>query len=126
MNSPIEVGKRLSIFRESMGFPKQSDFLSEVQRKAGKGISQGNLSHWEAGRYVPKMDKLTILKTAFPMLNLEWLLTGSGEMLTAPIKAPLNNSLKESPPSPRELQLEVENSRLKDELIQALKKLNGL
>ena len=82
MNSADKVGERLVKFRESLGFLKQSDFLTELQSRIGTGISQGNISHWEAGKYIPKRDKLALLKSAFPQLNTDWLLEGTGNMLT--------------------------------------------
>ena len=111
-----QFGLRLKEFRKSTG-KNQVEFAETI----GHGTSQANVSSWERGSF-PDGQNLELIFRTFPTLNKDWLVSGKGPMLTTP----LNNSQKELTPSPRELQLEVENSRLKDELIQALKKLNGL
>lgn len=84
MSEAVEVGKRLILFRNSLGYNKQGDFLEEIEKRVGPGITQGNISHWELGKYIPKRDKLVLLISAFPQLNESWLLTGEGEMLKSP------------------------------------------
>lgn len=71
-----EVGKRLITFRVSLGYIKQADFLQEIEKRVGPGISQGNISHWESGKYVPERAKLKLLTKAFPQLNTDWLFYG--------------------------------------------------
>lgn len=68
-------GKRIQIFRESKGYKRASAF-AEVA-----GLKPATLSSIETDRTAPSFDTLGALMSAFPDLNPDWLLTGTGSML---------------------------------------------
>lgn len=112
-----EIGKRLITFRNSIGYSKQSDFLQEIHKRVGLGISQGNLSHWESEKHPPDSKKLDLLKKAFPELNIHWLFSGEGEML-----------IKNSGPKieDQEIELHPAYRRLEKKYLALLEKVNEL
>lgn len=72
-----EIGKRLVQYRESKGYDKQGDFLREILNKVKDGITQGNLSHWETGKFKPEYEKLLLIKQVFPDFNPDFILYGT-------------------------------------------------
>ena len=52
------------------------------QNKASKkiGVSQSGLNHLVSGKREPNIGTLLAISTAFPQLNLHWLITGEGDM----------------------------------------------
>ena len=74
--SPEEIGKRLISFRISKGYNKQSAFLQAILDVIKEGITQGNLSHWETGKYAPDYENLLLIKKAFPDLDINHIYTG--------------------------------------------------
>ena len=74
------VGNRLKAYRESKGYKEQADFLNAILDKIKTGISQGNLSQWENGRYMPSYEKLSLIKKAFPDLDIDYIITGESNL----------------------------------------------
>ncbi|SNR91389.1 helix-turn-helix domain-containing protein [Hymenobacter mucosus] len=68
-------GKRIQIFREYKGYRKAAPFAEAA------GLKAATLSSIETDRTAPSFDTLAALTTAFPDLNPDWLLTGTGTML---------------------------------------------
>lgn len=68
------------------GFPDRlSQFIENKQLIAGAladrlGIQRSTLSHLFAGRNKPGFDFLQKLSDEFPELNLNWMVTGTGDM----------------------------------------------
>ncbi len=44
------------------------------------GVQRSSISHIQSGRNKPSLDIVQKIKTSFPHLNLEWLISGEGEM----------------------------------------------
>lgn len=70
----MTFGQRFLKFRSYTQL-NQNEFAEKV------GVSQGNLTHWENDYNRPNTIKINKIKSAFPELNINWLITGSGEML---------------------------------------------
>ncbi|AWM31328.1 helix-turn-helix domain-containing protein [Hymenobacter nivis] len=69
-NSP---GGRLRTLREILGFAgKQQEFADAV------GLSQQSVSNMERGKTEPAAKSLAKIHKRFPMINLNWLVTGVG------------------------------------------------
>jgi transcriptional regulator with XRE-family HTH domain len=68
-------GKRVQIFRESKGYKTVTAFAE------ASGVKGGTLSSIESGRTAPSFDTIAAITTAFPDLNLDWLIHGTGSML---------------------------------------------
>lgn len=52
-----------------------AEFAEEI------GVQRSSISHIISGRNKPSLDFITKIKTAFPKLEWDWLITGKGEML---------------------------------------------
>ena len=72
--SKTAVGERLKIFRGHLG-DTQSEFSSRLE------IDQRNLSKIETGGRSLGATLMRKLTNEFPQLNMNWLMTGKGEML---------------------------------------------
>lgn len=68
---------RLISFRENHLGITQKEFCERCKN----GVSQQNISQWEKGEGQPNLKKMFIIKTSFPELDTDWLLTGEGDML---------------------------------------------
>ncbi|MBC6988994.1 helix-turn-helix domain-containing protein [Hymenobacter sp. BT491] len=68
-------GKRVRMFRESLGYKTASAFAEAA------GLKIATLSSIETDRTAPSFDILATLVAAFPQVNSDWLLTGNGPML---------------------------------------------
>jgi hypothetical protein len=71
MNFPT----RLNAFFKATGL-KKNDLPDKL------GVSRAMMFNYLAGRNEPSASFFNALKTAFPWLNVEWLITGVGEMET--------------------------------------------
>lgn len=67
------IAERLRAVREKLGFQRQEDFASKLDR------SRNSISAYERGKAVP--DGETLLRLAALGVSIQWLLTGEGEML---------------------------------------------
>lgn len=65
--------KRLETFLNKSGITK-AQFADSIN------VARANISHILAGRNKPGYDFIVNTMTAYPNLNIEWLLTGEGEM----------------------------------------------
>lgn len=81
------LGKRFSRFREYTKL-SQVDFAKKV------GVAQSNLTQWETNKNRPNAVKLNKIKVAFPELNINWLITGEGEMLNQVKKSDTDDILR--------------------------------
>lgn len=54
---------------------KQTEFADKLK------VQRSNISHFLSGRNKPRVDFLEKLKQAYPEINLEWFIMGTGEML---------------------------------------------
>jgi len=83
---------------------------SELAQKLG--VQKSSISHLLSGRNKPSYDFLSKFTLQFPEINLRWLLTGQGEMLSPTLSASKDkpeqtyNSKKETKPS-RPVQLTI-------------------
>jgi transcriptional regulator with XRE-family HTH domain len=68
------IEKRLVAFRESTGLSKKA-FADKI------GMDSGLYGRYEGGTNKPSFDTLEKIAIRFAQLNLNWLLTGKGEML---------------------------------------------
>lgn len=66
---------RLQQFLKAMNI-SQSHFADTI------GVARANVSHIIAGRNKPGFDFLLRMSKHYPSLNLEWLITGKGSMVT--------------------------------------------
>jgi transcriptional regulator with XRE-family HTH domain len=101
-------------FEQFLGIKRisQRDF-SEIP-----GFPAYSLSKIITGRtQIPKIDLIIALMQYFPELNLRWLLIGEGEMFQAPIEE-TNSELVI-----RNEKLQIENSKLRNDLILAKDKI---
>jgi hypothetical protein len=76
----VEFGKRLQIFRESLG-PECTQTI--FAKKIGPEYTQANVSSWEKGT-IPYGDTLFLILTAFPQLNGAWLFSKDDNMIKNP------------------------------------------
>lgn len=84
-NFKTKFGERFKILRKSLKL-NQEDFAKHI------GVSSVSfISNIEKGQKIPGSEILFILKSKNPTLNLNWLLSGEGEMLLSEIEA-TNNS----------------------------------
>ena len=67
-------GTRLDEFGRSKGFKSQEDFAQSF------GMTQKNITSWIAGS-VPSPKNLDKITKAYPELNRDWLLYGTGSMI---------------------------------------------
>lgn len=81
--------ERLNIFLKSTGIRK-NDLPAKI------GVGRGMMFNYLAGRNEPPASFFQSLKAAFPGINLEWLLTGIGEM-EAPAVAESGSEYQKSP-----------------------------
>ncbi len=72
MMNEISQKERLLKFLRHLGVG-QNRFSKQA------GISSGNIAHWRNGVIPPK--SLEKIRMAYPELNVNWLLTGEGEMV---------------------------------------------
>ena len=79
----IKIGERLKIFRTNHLHLNQEEFAKLL------GVKQHAISYYEQGKNELSFDAL--IKLSEKGLNIEWLLTGNGEMLSIKIK---NNNPK--------------------------------
>lgn len=75
----MNFSERLNAFFKATGIKKND--LPELI-----GISRGMLFNYLAGRNEPSAAFFQNLKKAFPWVNIEWLITGEGEMEAHPEK----------------------------------------
>lgn len=68
----------------------QAEGLSNSEFAAKIGISASSLSHIFSGRNKPSLDVVTGIHKAYPDLNLNWILYGTGEMKSKGIENPGN------------------------------------
>ncbi len=91
--------------------------LSQLEFSQTTGYGEKSLSNFLTGRVkYPKIDLIDAVIRNFPELNLTWLFTGEGEMFTdeTPILSEeFRNELEN---------LRIENSKLKDKIIELLEK----
>ncbi len=66
--------------------------LSASQFAQKMEIPKSRVSHLLSGRNKPGFDFLVKLSEVFPELNLKWILTGSGEMISSPTLSDSKNS----------------------------------
>jgi hypothetical protein len=117
-----DFSKRFGVFMERFG-PKQKDLLEKLKPY---GISQANLTHWSTGKGRPNNNILAIRK-AYPELNIDWFLTGEGEMLLPKQKlSPIG-----SDPEKDELKKQLydalnQKNEYRDKYISLLEKVNGI
>lgn len=71
------LGERLRAFREYKDL-SQEEFLAITKG----GLNQTNMTQWENNRNGIGAKKRKVFKKYFPELNLDWLESGEGEMLT--------------------------------------------
>ena len=57
------------------------------------GVQRSSISHLLSGRNKPGFDFLSRMITEFPDLNIDWVLTGKGNMLKKPFLPPVNLTL---------------------------------
>ncbi|MFK7948171.1 MAG: helix-turn-helix domain-containing protein [Saprospiraceae bacterium] len=105
-----KVNERFKRFLQHKGL-SQTDF-SQIT-----GYGEKSLSNFLTGRVkYPKIDLIDAVIRNFSELNLTWLFTGEGEMFT-------NEKLISSNELKQELDnLRIENSKLKDKIIELLEK----
>ncbi len=60
----------------------QNEGLSNAEFAEKIGISTSSLSHIYNGRNKPSLDVVLRIHNAYPLVNLDWLMTGQGEMQT--------------------------------------------
>lgn len=95
---------RLQQFLKAMNI-SQSHFADTI------GVARANVSHIIAGRNKPGFDFLLRMSKHYPSLNLEWLITGKGSMVTTiglfdqteettPVPAPTPTPAPVQTPSP--------------------------
>ena len=65
----------LRILIDSLELPSTAEFC----RKAG--LNRGLVDKLMADAHSPRMDTLEKIKTAFPQTNMNWLVSGKGEVL---------------------------------------------
>ena len=58
----------------------QNEGLSNAEFAEKIGISTSSLSHIYNGRNKPSLDVVLRIHNAYPLVNLDWLMTGQGEM----------------------------------------------
>lgn len=73
--------------------------LSQAQLADALNVARANISHILSGRNKPGYDFLEKLISAFPYLNITWLITGKGKMY---------NNKETSDPSPSDILFPVE------------------
>lgn len=109
----LNIGHRLQLFIDSQGL-SNNKFGDKV------GVSGSMVSHMVNGNNFG-VDKLMKILSSFPQLNIEWLLTGKGEMLHS---APLVEKTIQKEKvvgtgeldSTHQLLVELENKYLKEQL----------
>ena len=57
------------------------------------GVQRSSISHLLSGRNKPGFDFLSRMVTEFTDLNIDWVLTGKGNMLKRPVLPPVNLTL---------------------------------
>ena len=57
------------------------------------GVQRSSISHLLSGRNKPGFDFLSRMVTEFTDLNIDWVLTGKGNMLKKPVLPPVNLTL---------------------------------
>ena len=72
----LGLGKRLQILRESLGFPQQKGFAEEY------GLNAASWGRWESEINPPKLKDIISLKEKIDF-DIDWLLTGQGQMFDA-------------------------------------------
>ena len=105
-------------FRESQNL-SQAKLVERLRKFGENDITAGNISHWETGRFKPSSDKLLAIQKTFPNLNIDWLLSGNGEMI---IKPTLSSTIPVADPSDMNAALTKEHIKLLEEY-ETLKKL---
>ena len=55
--------------------------ISQAEFAAAIGVQRANVTHFVTGRNKPKLDIVQKILVKYPMINAEWLIIGSGEML---------------------------------------------
>ena len=73
---------RLTAVRTALGFVRKADFAEVV------GIERSTYDKMEKGPNKPSADNLEKIAARYPDINLNWLLTGHGEMLLSRLPAP--------------------------------------
>jgi transcriptional regulator with XRE-family HTH domain len=68
-------GKRVQILREKKGYTSLTSFCEFT------GLKVGTISALEKDKSSPSLETLAKLLEAFPDVNLDWLVTGTGNML---------------------------------------------
>ena len=71
--------------------------ISQTEFARKIGVSGPNVTHIITGRNKPSYDFILRIASAYPTLNLEWLLFGQGKMYKEKEPAPLSITARESP-----------------------------
>ena len=69
----------LRVLIDSLELPSTAEFC----RKAG--LNRGLVDKLVAGAHRPRMDTLEKIKKAYPQTNMNWLVSGSGDVLEEPL-----------------------------------------
>ncbi|MBR1809535.1 MAG: hypothetical protein IJ776_09150 [Paludibacteraceae bacterium] len=116
MMNEISQKERLLQFLQHLGIG-QNRFSKQA------GISSGNIAHWRNGVIPPK--SLEKIRMAYPELNVNWLLTGEGEMIknndSRPEKVEINTIFPVSDDFKQEVSRLQETLLIKDREIVELK-----
>lgn len=70
----MNLNERISKVMEYSGL-SSSEFADEVE------VQRSSISHITSGRNKPSLEFITKIKSKFPEIEWDWLITGSGEML---------------------------------------------
>ena len=117
----MTVKERIKIFAKS-----QEKSVRAFEIRSGL-----NIGYINAIRVSIQPDKIQSIALAYPNLNLDWLLTGKGQMLTPPISEGLNNSTDEQNEEMEKMKIEIAylKEALKDKqeiIIMMREKINAL
>lgn len=80
----------------------------QVGLSKATGIPTSKISSWEIGKFMPKYDSLYQIIINHPTINIEWLMTGDGDM----ILSEKNNTVEK---------YKEEIAKLKEEIIELKK-----
>lgn len=72
----MEISQRIAEVLQYSGF-SATEFADEI------GVQRSSLSHISSGRNKPSLEFIMKIKSRFPDIEWDWLITGSGEMLAS-------------------------------------------
>jgi transcriptional regulator with XRE-family HTH domain len=115
----IEISERVSELITSLGFENKAQFANAI------GVTKGTVSLVTRGERAVGASFLAKLKQKFPEVNLDWLLSGTGEVFNKP------DMVMEPNPPYKTIQEEIEALEAKTStdryiVIEALKQENAL